>query len=126
MKNNKKKRVQKACELLSILKKLKPNQCQELFLNFSNNGIEFFCEIIYNLINAKFSMSKQKKLILRKKFKKHLPQLRKLSKKANSEKDIRKKRKIFNQKGGGVIIPLIASTVGPLLIDLIRKQFSKK
>ena len=60
MKNNKKKRVQKACELLSVLKKLKPNQCQELFSNFSNNGIEFFCEIIYNLINAKFNMSKQK------------------------------------------------------------------
>ena len=126
MKNNKKKRVQKACELLSVLKKLKPNQCQELFSNFSNNGIEFFCEIIYNLINAKFSMSKQKKLTLQKKFRKHLPDLKKLGKKANSDKDIKKKRKFFKQKGGGIIIPLIASTVGPLLVDLIRKQVSKK
>ena len=65
-------------------------------------------------------------MTLQKKFRKHLPDLKKLGKKANSDKDIKKKRKFFKQKGGGIIIPLIASTVGPLLVDLIRKQVSKK
>ena len=46
--------------------------------------------------------------------------------KSINEKEINKKRKILKQKGAGVIIPLIASTVAPLLINLIKKQFSKK
>ena len=126
MKISKKKRVKQACNLLSILKVLKPEQCQELFNNFSDNGIEFFSEIIFNLLHAKFKIDSSKKITIRKKIKKHLPQLKKLSVKASNDKEIKRKRKILKQKGAGVIIPLIASTVAPLLINLIKKHFSKK
>ena len=126
MKTSKKKRIKQACNLLSILKVLKPEQCQELFSNFSDDGIEFFSEIIFNLLHAKFKINNNKKISIRKKIRKHLPQLKKLSIKSINEKEINKKRKILKQKGAGVIIPLIASTVAPLLINLIKKQFSKK
>ena len=78
------------------------------------------------MLHAKFKINTNKKITIRKKIKKHLPQLKKLSLKASNDKDIKKKRKILQQKGAGVIIPLIASTVAPLLINLIKKQFSKK
>ena len=126
MKVSRKKRIRQACNLLSILKVLKPEQCQELFSNFSDNGIEFFSEIIFNLLHSKFKLKNNKKNFIRKKIQKHLPQLKKLSVKASNEKEIKKKRKILKQRGAGVIIPLIASTVAPLLINLIKKQFSKK
>ena len=82
--------------------------------------------LFFNLLHSKFKINNKKKKFIRKKIEKHLPHLKKLSVKANNQKEIKKKRKILKQRGAGVIIPLIASTVAPLLINLIKKHFSKK
>lgn len=125
MKISKKKRIKKACSLLQIFKKLKGNECQEILEYFGDDSIEFLCEILYNIRKMKFKMTPKTQMYLRRKMDPFNANLRKLAKVSESPKQIKGKRRIL-QKGTGFIIPLIASTVGPLLVDLISKSLKKK
>ena len=117
----KKARIKKACSLLKIFKKIKGDDCQYLLSHFSDESIEFLAEILYNCMYANFKMSSKKKRYLRKKLDPHRVNLKKLTKKSVP---VARKRKLL-QKGGGIILPLIASVVGPLIGDLLSKAFKK-
>ena len=115
---SKKARIKKACFLLSAFKKLGSDNCREIIQHFSDEGIEDISEIVFNSINPKFPMNKRKKTYIRKKLKPHAKHLIKLAKPPKSSRDVHKKRRLL-QKGGGIILPLLAATIGPLIGKLI-------
>ena len=115
-----KSRIKKACSLLTSFKKLGGENCKELIQHFSDEGIEFISEIVYNSVYPNFAMTQRKKKHIRKKLKPYAKTLIKLTKFPKNSKDINKKRKIL-QKGGGFLLPLLAGTVGPLIGKLISK-----
>jgi hypothetical protein len=104
-------RIHKHKEFLCFLQKANKKQLAALVKNADNDQIACICEIAMNVLqgNVKLQESKRREL------KKYRQFLRFMSKKSNPIS----KKKVKLQRGGW-ILPLLISTIAPLIIDAIR------
>jgi len=115
----KRTKLKKIVPFIKTMSKLRKNDLTNVLSHLDDDGVNMLCECIYNCISGnKLSTQKQKKLKRALRGKKHL--YRYLSKKGNS---LRVKRKLLPQIGGA--LPLILTTVLPVVVDLISSLFKK-
>jgi len=96
-------RVKRNIDYLNILCKCNSKMRKSILHNADKDLINTLCECIHNCLNGNIDLNEQTK----NKLKRHKNILRKLL--VKKKVSIKKKREIFNQKGG--FLPVLLSTV---------------
>lgn len=102
--------VKKHAKVLMALALMTPKERKAVLKAADKSRIQSVCECAHNLLKGNIAVSDQQKRKLRK----HKQALRRLVKKGES---LGKKRRFIIQKGGGVLIPLLLSTVLQALLN---------
>lgn len=115
----KKNRILENQSILYTLQTADPKLSRAIIKNSRPEIVELLCEIIYNILrgNVKLTPKIQSKL---KQYK------RKLRCMVCRKRSISSKRKILNQKGGAVFLPLILGSVLSGLAGSIADKFLNK
>lgn len=100
------KRLRKHFNFLKKLKESPPKERCDAISNCSGDQLKVLLEIVKNLLKGNIPITKIQKT----KLQKYRKQLRKLS---DSRTSMKKKKRLFTQKGG--IIPLLPLLLGPAL-----------
>lgn len=114
--------LEKAASLLSVIKKLNDKDCIHFLQHLDDRGVELVCRILHYVLNGELTLKPRTKNRLRSKIKTHLSEFKRLATPPRHVSDIRRKR-IILQKGGILgILTAIASTVVPLIAQLIASR----
>ena len=120
------KNLEKTVSLLTIVKKLKHKDCAYFFEHLNDQGIELLCKVFHYILNGELRLSDQVKGRLRKKIQAQLGKFRQLATPPKRFSDIRKKRHILQRGGILGILTAIASSVVPLIAQLIASRISRQ
>ena len=120
------KNLEKTVSLLTIVKKLKHKDCAYFFEHLNDRGIELLCKVFHYILNGELRLSDQVKGRLRKKIQAQLGKFRQLATPPKRFSDIRKKRHILQRGGILGILTAIASSVVPLIAQLIASRISRQ
>ena len=92
-----------------------PKLTQLLLKTAPDDVIKTICNAAYNLTNGSVPLSKSRKTFFRK-YKLPITIL------VQPNRDIRQKKRVLVQKGGGYFVPLLLSTVLPLITSLLQRR----
>ena len=91
-----------------------------------DRGVELLCRILHYVLNGDLPIHGKVRTRLQKRIRAHLVEFRRLAAPPHRSSDISKKRKIL-QKGGILgVLSAIASTVIPLLAQIIANKSSRR
>lgn len=90
--------------MLRALSLMKPEETKEVLKAADKDLIHSVCECAHNLLNGNVKVAAHKK----RKLARYKAIIRKLVKKGDS---VKTKKKYLVQKGGGILVPLLLSTV---------------
>ena len=114
--------LEKAASLLSVIKKLNNKDCIHFLQHLNDQGVELVCRILHYVLNGELRLSPRTKTRLRSKIKTRLPEFRRLATPPKRVSDIRKKRIILQEGGILGILTAIASSVVPIIAQLIASK----
>ena len=120
------KSLEKTVSLLGVIKKLKHKDCAYFLQHLNDQGIELLCKVLHYVLNGELRLSDRVRGRLRKKIHAHLSEFKRLATPPKRFSDIRKKRTILQRGGILSILAAIASSVVPLIAQLITTRTSRR
>ena len=120
------KSLEKIVSLLGVIKKLKHKDCAHFLEHLNDQGVELLCRVLHYVLNGELRLSGRVRGRLRKKIQTHLKEFRRLATPPKRFSDIRKKRIILQRGGILGILTAIASSVVPLIAQLIASRASRR
>lgn len=120
------KSLEKIVSLLGVIKKLKQKDCGYFLEHLNDQGIELICRVLHYVLNGELRLSDRVRGRLRKKIQTHVTEFRRLATPPKRFSDIRKKRSILQRGGILGILTAIASSVVPLIVQLIASRASRR
>jgi len=119
--NNKKKKVNSDClgkyaSFIAAYPTFPRNIQKKVTTDCDKDFTHLICEICFNILRKNVPLSSNQISELRK-YKRPIKIL------ADRTVSLSKKKRLISQKGGGFFLPLLFSTLGPLVIDQISKLF---
>ena len=91
-----------------------------------DRGVELLCRILHYVLNGDLPIHGKVRTRLQKKIRAHLEEFRRLAAPPRRSSDISKKRKILQRGGILGVLSAIASTVIPLLAQIIANKSSRR
>ena len=120
------KTLGKASTLFYVIKKLKHQDCTNFLSHLDDRGVELLCRILHYVLNGDLPIHGKVRTQLQKKIRAHLEEFRRLAAPPRRSSSILKKRKILQRGGILGVLSAIASTVIPLLAQIIAKKSSRR
>lgn len=115
------KKLESAVSLFTAIKHLKGHDCANFIKHLNEEGIYLICQIIHYVLNGELELSGRARGKLRKVIKEHMQDFRNLSSYPRNQTDLIKKRRTL-QKGGIIgVLTAIASTVIPLITQILTR-----
>lgn len=106
-------RLYRNLSLLKLLFKAKPAQRRVILQTASNELILTLCEIAFNVLNGTIPLTTKQYRSLKKK-------KSEITFFADKKVAVSRKKKVINQKGGGILLPLLSVAL-PFITSLITK-----
>ena len=116
------KKLEKGASFLKTINKLDHKDCAHFLQHLDDQGVELICRILHYVLNGDLQLHDRVRGKLRNKIKSRLDDFKRLATPPRHYSDIKKKR-IILQRGGIIgILTAIASTVVPLIAQLIAAR----
>ena len=118
------KKLEKAASLLATIKKIGHKDCAHFLQHLDDRGVELICRILHYVLNGDLQLHGRARGKLRNQIKSELSDFKRLATPPRRFSD--KKKRIILQRGGIIgILTAIASSVVPLIAQLIAARRRK-
>ena len=114
--------LKKAASLLNIIRKSNHTDCVNFVENLNDRGIELICKLIYFIVSGDLTLDSFSHVRLKKKLKKHVREIKQLFLTPKKSQDVKKKKKILQQKKIVGILTAIASAATPIINRITSEQ----
>ena len=116
------KPLERAASLLNVVKRLNYNDCANFVKHLNDQGIELLCRVIYYILNGDLVFHNRVRGKLRNKISAHLQEFKRLATPPHRARDIAVKRNILQRGGILGVLTAIASSVVPLIAQLLANK----